>query len=83
MDAHELQRPAKGRAAADDLSRAWTLLLRVYNEVAETGRWLLRRDPNGKDEFPSLYSVARPGGGRPRKRPAGTSEPKPPTRTDG
>jgi hypothetical protein len=42
----------------DLVARAWTLLLQVYDEVAETGRWLLRHD-DPKLSFPSLYAAGR------------------------
>jgi hypothetical protein len=39
--------------------RAWTLLSRCYEEVATTGRWLLRHDSNVGTVFPSLQAIGR------------------------
>jgi hypothetical protein len=59
----------EARLAADYLARAWTLLLDTYEDVATTGRWLLRRDPQADKAFPSLYTLARTRhGGRGRKK---------------
>lgn len=58
--------------AADDLARAWTLLLDVYDEVAAAGRWLLRNDPDVHKIFPSLYSTLRKKRSRSAKKPEGT-----------
>lgn len=49
----------EARLAADHLTRAWTLLLDTYEEVASTGRWLLRHDPQANKVFPSLFSLVR------------------------
>jgi hypothetical protein len=49
----------EARLAADHLLRAWTLLLDTYEEVASTGRWLLRHDPRATQAFPSLFSLVR------------------------
>lgn len=49
----------EARLVADHLARAWTLLLDTYEEVASTGRWLLRRDPRADKVFPSLFALAR------------------------
>lgn len=49
----------EARLAADHLVRAWTLLLDTYEEVASTGRWLLRHDPKAAQAFPSLFSMVR------------------------
>lgn len=66
----------EGRAAADDLARAWTLLLDTYEEVAATGRWLLRHEPHPEKTFPSLFSVIRVRhGGRARKKPEAAPTP--------
>ena len=50
---------ADERTWADSKVRAFTLLLRSYEEVAETGRYLFRADPAMAQAFPSLYTVAR------------------------
>lgn len=66
----------EARLAADYLARAWTLLLDTYEDVATTGRWLLRRDPQADKLFPSLYTLARTRqGGRGRKKPEPTPTP--------
>jgi hypothetical protein len=61
--------------------RAWTLLLRCYDEVAATGRWLLRHEPKVDAYFPSLHSAGRPGIGRSKAsktpNPTPTEEPGP------
>jgi len=44
--------------------RAWSYLLRCYNEVSSAAQWLHRNDPEAASRFASLYSVARPGSGR-------------------
>ncbi|MDC3960525.1 hypothetical protein [Polyangium jinanense] len=60
----------EARVAADHLARAFTLLLDTYEEVAATGRWLLRHEPTPEKTFPSLYSVIRSrAGGRGKKKP--------------
>ena len=41
--------------------RTWTLLSRCYEEVAATGRWLLRHDPNVMALFPTLHALGRLG----------------------
>ena len=62
------------RISADDLARAWTLLFDTYDEVATTGRWLLRKDSQADKVFPSLHSMARVRhGGRGRKKAAAAS----------
>ncbi|MRG91177.1 hypothetical protein [Polyangium spumosum] len=54
---------------ADQLVRAWTFLLDTYEEVATTGRWLLRHEPAPEKAFPSLFSVIRTRtGGRSKKK---------------
>jgi len=59
----------EGRVAAENLIRAWTLLLDTYEEVASTGRWLLRHEPHPEKAFPSLFSVIRSGRGGRKKKP--------------
>lgn len=63
--------------AADDVARAWTLLLDVYDEVAAAGRWLLRNDPDVQKIFPSLYSTLRKRRSRAAKKVEGTPAPNP------
>ncbi len=67
----------KAREAYELLQRAWTLLLEVYFEVSEAGRWLLRYDPRRDERFPSLFSAGRPGSGRPSKKPKAGETPPP------
>jgi len=50
--------------------RSWTLVYRRYEEVRAAGLWLFRADAAKDARFPSLFAVARPNGGRPRKQPA-------------
>jgi len=76
----------KARDAYDLLQRAWTWLLRVYAEVQEVGRCLLRYDPRRDERFPSLFAAAK--AGRPRKKKGEGPEPAPgeaggPTGTSG
>jgi hypothetical protein len=52
--------------AIELLARGWTFLLGVYDAVAPAGRFLERKGEPMK-AYPSLYALARPGGGRPRK----------------
>ncbi len=69
----------KDREAQDLLNRAWTLCSQTYEEVAATGRWLMRHDDGANlDElFPSLYASKAP---RKKKGPAPTPDPvAPPT----
>ena len=66
-------RSPKARDAYDLLQRAWTWLLRVYTEVQEVGRCLLRYDPQREERFPSLYAAGR--AGRPRKKKGAGQEP--------
>jgi hypothetical protein len=54
---------------SDYLSRAWTLMVTTYEEVAATGRWLYRHD-GGEAMFPSLYAIGR----RRRSRKAGRGD---------
>jgi hypothetical protein len=49
---------AEERRRADITARVWVLLLEVYGEVADTGRWLLRHE-GGETRFVSLHTVAR------------------------
>jgi hypothetical protein len=65
----------EARLAADYLARAWTLLLDTYNEVATTGRWLLRRDPQADKTFPSLFSMVRTRHSRGKNKPDPTPAP--------
>lgn len=54
-------------SATNQANRAWTLLLRSYSEVSETGRWLFRHDAATAERlFPSLFTVGR--NNRPRSR---------------
>jgi hypothetical protein len=59
----------KARQAYEQLQRAWMLLLDVYAEVREAGRWLLRRDPAREDRFPSLVTAGRTAAVRAPKAP--------------
>lgn len=44
----------------DNYVRAWTLLRRSYNEVRDTGHWLLRRDPAlARQRLPALAVLGR------------------------
>lgn len=61
-------RNENARTWADMVARAWLLLLDVYGEVSGAGRWLFRHD-EPETRFPSLWSVARAGQGRPKKTP--------------
>jgi hypothetical protein len=49
---------AEERRRADITARVWVLLLEVYTEVADAGRWLLRHE-GGETKFVSLHTVAR------------------------
>jgi hypothetical protein len=51
---------------SDMVARAWILLLEVYGEVSNAGRWLFHHD-EPENRFPSLWAVARAGQGRPKK----------------
>jgi hypothetical protein len=63
---------------SDRVARAWVLLLDVYGEVSQAGRWLFRHD-EPVTRFPSLWAVARTGQGRPKKTEEDSSvEPTPP-----
>lgn len=59
-------RNENAKSWADMVARAWMLLLEVYGEVSSAGRWLFRHDES-ETHFPSLWSVARAGQGRPKK----------------
>jgi hypothetical protein len=48
-----------GRTASSLLGRTFDLLRAAYQDVSETGRWLLRADPERERLFPSIYSVGR------------------------
>jgi hypothetical protein len=61
----------KAREQYDLLQRAFTLLVAVYGEIAEAGRFLLRADPRRDERFPSLFAVGRPGVGKRRGKKAG------------
>lgn len=63
----------RARAAYDQYARAWTLLHRRYGEVRAAGTWLFRADPACNERFPSLFSAARPNGGRPKKQAPASS----------
>jgi hypothetical protein len=52
--------------------RTWTLLARCYDEIAATGRWLLRHDPNVSSFFPALRALGRAGALRKGLRPSNT-----------
>lgn len=62
--AHEImrqlgeQRNQDQKSLADLFSRAWTLLLSTYEEVAMPGAWLFRRE-GGASLFPSLFTAGR------------------------
>jgi hypothetical protein len=59
----------RARQAYEQLQRAWMLLLDVYAELREAGRWLLRRDPAREDRFPSLVTPGRTAAVRAPKAP--------------
>jgi hypothetical protein len=59
-------RNENAKAWSDMVARAWVLLLDVYGEVSNAGRWLFRHD-EPENRFPSLWAVARTGQGRPKK----------------
>lgn len=65
----------EARRATDQLARAWTLLLDTYEEVAEAGRWLLRRDAEVEKLFPSLFSLIRTRRSKAHKKPEVAQEP--------
>jgi hypothetical protein len=75
LDAATAGRSAEDQRKREVLSRAWTLLLKVYDEVAAAGRWLERHE-NAATLHPSLYAMGRKG--RPRKaRPTAPTPPAP------
>lgn len=61
----------KARESYDLLQRTWTLASKMYFEVQEAGRFLLRYDPRREERFPSLYAAARGGGPKKGKKAAG------------
>ncbi|MFO0588421.1 MAG: hypothetical protein U0441_12805 [Polyangiaceae bacterium] len=65
----------QGRDAYSTCVRAWTLVVRRYEEIRQAGLWLFRKDAQKDQRFPSLYAVGRPGGGRPRKQLADITPP--------
>jgi hypothetical protein len=69
--------PAGGPDTADTLARAWTLLRRTYDEVAATGRWLLRHQPDADARFPSLYAHRHAARRHPAAEPAAPQPPVP------
>ncbi|MBI5479919.1 MAG: hypothetical protein HY906_13725 [Deltaproteobacteria bacterium] len=77
LDARTAGRSAEEQRQRELLTRAWTLLLQVYGEVAGTGRWLERHEDSAT-LYPSLWAMGRKG--RPRKaRPAAPAAPAPAT----
>ncbi len=59
------------RRRIDTLNRCWTLFERTYDEVAQTGRWLLRADERRADQlFPSLFALSHPRKGQKSSSPA-------------
>lgn len=69
-DARRLAREIRAGMASGDGSsyelwtgrcaRVWTLLYRAYDEVQQTGSWMLRRTPEAaKERFPSMVERAR------------------------
>lgn len=61
----------EGRAVSEDLARGWTFLVNVYEDVSQTGLWLMRNEPElaQRAMFPSIFALGRPGGGRRARRP--------------
>jgi len=57
---------SEGRKVTEDLARAWTLLVMVYEDVSRTGLWLMRHEPEAgqRSMFPSLFVAGRSGLGR-------------------
>jgi hypothetical protein len=52
----------QAEVSAVDVQRVWTLLLRTYEDVAATGRWLLRGESRRAERlFPSLFRLSRTG----------------------
>jgi hypothetical protein len=58
------------------VARTWTLLLRVYKEVAATGNWL-RRNEAGVEPFGSLVAAGRTSKAKPRKTSSEDESPPP------
>jgi hypothetical protein len=53
---------AEPQISSIDARRIWTLLVPTYENVAATGRWLLRRESTRAERlFPSLFRVSRSG----------------------
>ena len=64
------------------VARTWTLLYEAYNEVAATGRWLLRGEGGGGGElFVSLVTAGR--AARSKARKGGGEGPQPPPEKGG
>lgn len=59
--------------ARESVARCAALLLAVYEDVAETVRWLLRKQPDAARKWPSLYVPGR----TPRRKKAPTPPPTP------
>jgi hypothetical protein len=67
----------KARVAFDRYARMWTWLSRSYDEVRFAGIWLLRKDPQRDQRFPSLFAAGRSPAGR-QKKATDPVEPTPP-----
>lgn len=68
----------EAEVSAVDAQRVWTLLLRTYEDVAETGRWLLRGEPRRAERlFPSLFRLSRTGRRSRQDEPADEPAPTP------
>ena len=53
-------RGAETPAARDQSRRVWTLLERLYGDIVQTGRWLLRATPEEAEKlFPTLVQAVR------------------------
>jgi hypothetical protein len=66
----------QAEVSAVDAQRVWTLLLRIYEDVADTGRWLLRSEPRRAERlFPSLFRLSRTGRRTRPEAPAEAPEP--------
>lgn len=70
---------SQSRDAYSTYVRAWTLVLRRYEEIRQAGLWMFRKDSQKDQRFPSLYTIGRPAGGRPRKQTGETPAPAPVT----
>jgi hypothetical protein len=67
---------SKARIAQDTLSRAWTLLVRSYDEVRTVGLHLLRHNHDKHRFFPSLFVAAQNlPASRKRQKPPSTETP--------